>query len=202
MTGPRQVWYVAYGSNADPGRFAAYLAGGRPPGAARHYLGCRDRSAAMQATPLVVGHRRYFAGESAVWGGGIAFLDPRPTPAARTRCVGYRITLEQLVDVAAQENGGEAGDLVVPDVLPAAGEVQAVAGARRSYDTFLGLPAVGGTPAVTLTCATRLRPETVPGPEYLGLVVAGIARHHGEAPDAVLAELLGRSLPTGGAAVS
>ena len=38
------VWYVAYGSNMSAARFGCYISGGRPPGARRTYLGCRDQS--------------------------------------------------------------------------------------------------------------------------------------------------------------
>ncbi|TBO55765.1 histone deacetylase, partial [Streptomyces kasugaensis] len=38
-----QVWYTSYGSNMYLERLACYLVGGRPPGAARGYPGCRDR---------------------------------------------------------------------------------------------------------------------------------------------------------------
>jgi len=189
---PSTVWYVAFGSNTHADRFAAYLVGGRPPGAARHYAGCRDRNPPAAVSAVTVEHHRYFAGSSTVWGGGIAYLDTRPAPGTRTRCVAYRITLEQLVDVAAQENGGEAGGLPLPRHLPDPGELAVLLGAARSYDSLLGLPPIDAVPAVTITAATRLTPETRPSRAYLRMITAGITAHHPVAPVEVLRELSGR----------
>ena len=95
------VWYVAYGSNLSRARFACYLEGGTPIGASHTYAGCRDRSAPHDTAALRIPGRLGFAGESLVWGGGVAFLDPD----ARGEVVGrgYLITTEQLDDVAGQE---------------------------------------------------------------------------------------------------
>ena len=129
--------------------------------------------------PVGLAHRRYFALTSTVWGGGIAFVDPTPTAGTVTRGVAYRITVGQLADVAAQENGGRAGDLVLPDRLPGPGHIVAVRGAARSYDALLGLERVDGRPAVTLTSMTLLGRGTEPAPAYVELVVGGLRVHHG-----------------------
>lgn len=142
--------------------------------------------------PVVIAHRRYFARTSTVWGGGIAFVDPTSAPGTVTRGVAYRITIEQLVDVAAQENGGRAGDLELPDGLPRPGAVVALPGAARSYDTVVGLEPVDGQPAVTLTSATLLVPETEPAPAYVELIVGGLMAHHGITRAEAWAELRAR----------
>jgi hypothetical protein len=142
--------------------------------------------------PVVLAHRRYFARTSTVWGGGIAFVDPTPAPGTVTRGVAYRITIEQLVDVAAQENGGRAGDLELPDRLPGPGAVVAVRGAPRSYDTLVGLDPVDGRSAVTLTSAALLVPETEPAPAYLDLIIGGLMAHHGITRAEARAELRAR----------
>ena len=87
------LWYAAYGSNLARDRFEAYLFGGRPPGATRHYPGARDPRPPRDDRPLLVPGRLFFAGDSPTWGGGIAFYDAdaRGTVYARA----YRITTEQ-----------------------------------------------------------------------------------------------------------
>lgn len=100
MTGPL-IWYAAYGSNLHLVRLTAYLAGGRPPGGARVYPGCRDPSPPRAMRPITLPGRVHFALESAVWTGGMAFydpLDPGDTPARA-----YLLTAEQFADLAAQE---------------------------------------------------------------------------------------------------
>lgn len=71
-----RVWYAAYASNMCLDRFTCYLAGGRPPGAARTYPGCRDARPPERAVPLLLPGQLYFALESAVWTGGCGFYDP------------------------------------------------------------------------------------------------------------------------------
>jgi hypothetical protein len=138
---------------------------------------------------VTVCHRRYFALTSRVWGGGIAFLDPDPVPGLTTRAVAHRITVGQLADLAAQENGGVPGDVAVTTLLPSPAERIGVVGARTAYDTFLGLDDLDGEPAVTLTSAVRRWPDRIPAPAYLDLVVAGLADHHDLDPTTVWAEL-------------
>ncbi|WP_345645852.1 histone deacetylase [Streptomyces tremellae] len=57
-------------------RLAAYLAGGRPAGAARTYPGCRDPRPPAASVLLRLAGTLYFATESEVWTGGRAFYDP------------------------------------------------------------------------------------------------------------------------------
>jgi hypothetical protein len=96
------LWYAAYGSNLSRDRFACYVQGGTPVGAHHRYVGCRDRTPPAATAPMRITGRLTFAGESTIWGGGLAYLDPE---AADGEVVarGYLITDEQLEDVAAQE---------------------------------------------------------------------------------------------------
>ncbi|MGQ4514658.1 histone deacetylase [Streptomyces sp. DW26H14] len=57
-------------------RFRCYLAGGRPEGAARTYPGCRDPRPPAASALLRLSGALYFAAESEVWTGGMAFYDP------------------------------------------------------------------------------------------------------------------------------
>jgi hypothetical protein len=95
------IWYLGYGSNLNRARFACYVEGGTPPGAGRTYAGCRDRTPPRDTTALTVPGRLTFAGESTVWGGGLAFLDPEGDGEVHGRA--YLVTEEQLADVAEQE---------------------------------------------------------------------------------------------------
>ncbi len=160
------VWYVAYGSNKVAGRLACYLEGGRPEGSRRTYRGARDRSLPRRSLNLQITHRMFFAGESPVWGGGVAFIDIAPDPGADTDCVSWLITLEQLSDLVAQECGGEAPG---PDLarLPDPGEAMVVAQGR--YDTLLGLGPIDGVAAVLVTSSDPPAPSD-PSPAYLELV--------------------------------
>lgn len=78
------VWYVSYGSNMARDRLACYLQGGRPPGAMVTYPGARDATLPRAEAGIELPGTIYFASESKVWGGGMAFYDhfvPGPTPA-------------------------------------------------------------------------------------------------------------------------
>ena len=95
------VWYAAYGTNLSTARLTCYLSGGRPPGAARRYDGCRDPSPPRDVRPVELPGRLSFAGESSVWGGGMAFYTPGPDGVVHARA--YLLRLEQLGDLVAQE---------------------------------------------------------------------------------------------------
>ena len=96
-----EVWYVAYGSNLCLDRFTCYLAGGRPQGAARTYSGARDRRPPLDVRPVRLTGTVYFALQSLVWGGAMAFFRP---DGRWERCGrAYRLRCSQFADVAAQE---------------------------------------------------------------------------------------------------
>src|SRR3954467_542512 len=103
----QRVWYVAYGSNLALDRFRCYLAGGRPVGGMRVYAGCRDTREPERIVSLQIPGGLGFAGESGVWGGGMAFYDPSAPGLVAGR--GYLVTAEQLGDIAAQEMRREPG---------------------------------------------------------------------------------------------
>jgi hypothetical protein len=148
-TEPRLCWYLAYGSNLQQERFACYLGGGRPADAARTYVGARDTSVPRRWEPLRVPGRMVFAGESLVWGGGVAVLDPRGPGEVAGRA--YLLTLEQLDDVVAQEVGAGSG----------------------LYDAVVALPDLDDVPVRAV--GTRLDPvPTAPAAAYLRRVVHGL----------------------------
>lgn len=159
------VWYVAYGSNKVPERFHTYLRGGTPDGSRRTYLGARNPALPQRSLPTRIPHRLFFAGDSPVWGGGVAFVDPRPDPAHSTPAVAWLITTEQLGDLVAQENGGEAPGSRIK--VPARGEhVLATTG---RYDLLVGLDSIDSIQAATLTSSNPPEPSE-PSAAYLALV--------------------------------
>ncbi|MDP3889902.1 histone deacetylase [Nocardioides sp.] len=170
-----EVWYVSYGSNMSRTRLGCYLAGGRPPGAARTYAGARDASLPRAEVAVELPGRLYFAGRSPVWGGGVAFYDhdvPGPTPARA-----YRITVSQFADVAAQEmhripqEGDPLEELLVAGL--AAGRHEAGPG---HYETLIEVGRREGLPMLTFTAphGHDAVPHTQPSPAYLAMLADGL----------------------------
>ncbi|MET9484196.1 histone deacetylase [Streptomyces sp. NPDC006638] len=170
---PRRVWYLAYGSNMDLGRLAYYLAGGRPPGAARAYRGCRDPRPPERSVPVEVPGAVYFATESSVWGGGRAFYDPDAPGRVLGRA--HLVTAGQFSDIAAQEMYGEPGtDLDLAEVVSAGGG-RVVRGEGR-YETLVCPGALDGAPVVTFTApwgAGDVEPNA-PSAAYLAFLGKGL----------------------------
>jgi hypothetical protein len=143
---PEQVWYTSYGSNMHLDRLAAYIQGGRPPGAARQYPGCRNPSMPTHSIPVELTGAMYFATESPVWGGGRAFYDHQVNGRVLARA--HLVTTDQFSDIAAQEMYRDPGaglDLV--DVLS---QGRAVLGEGR-YETLVCAGQVDGLPVLTFT---------------------------------------------------
>ncbi|HVX47375.1 MAG TPA: histone deacetylase [Mycobacteriales bacterium] len=176
MDRQKLVWYVSYGSNLCAARFACYLRGGRPPGATRDYPGCRDTAEPRETVALWLPGGIYFAWDSPVWDGGVAFYDPaRPGPAAAR---GYLITVEQLADVVAQEMHRPPGASL--DLAPVFGGGRQVIGPGR-YETLLRVGERAGRPLVTFTAPWTAvsAPRRRPSAAYLRMLVSGLAESHG-----------------------
>jgi hypothetical protein len=173
------VWYVAYGSNLALGRFRCYLSGGRPAGGARDYAGCRDPQGPQRIQSLDAAGGLVFAGESGVWGGGMAFYDA--AASGRVACRAYLVTTEQFVDVVAQEMrrppGGEfARDLA--ELLPEVEPVHTLGPGR--YETVTRLGEADGSPMFTVTCDEVSDLElAAPTAPYLCWIAAGLREAHG-----------------------
>lgn len=189
-----EVWYVSYGSNMARARLACYLAGGRPPGARRHYAGARDRTPPREDRAVHLPGRLWFAGESTVWGGGMAFYDHDavgPTPARA-----YRITAGQLADVAAQEmhRSPAPGD-PLESVLLAGIDGRHAAGPGR-YETLVAVGRLDGLPMLTFTAphGHTEQPHAAPSAAYVAIIGAGLREAHGWS-DAEVAAYLETVLP-------
>lgn len=162
------TWYVAYGSNLSSSRFRRYLDR------------CRDTSPPWRWAPVEVPHRLLFARESRTWGGGgVAFLDPSPTPGAGTRGRAWLVTWDQFADVLAQECGLPVGSVEVPALD--AGCVVAHAGLW--YGCVVPLGRHDGWPMVSFTDeAAAEQVAGGPGPAYRAVVTEGLIEAHGLTP--------------------
>jgi hypothetical protein len=166
------VWYVAYGSNMRAARFNCYISGGRPRGARRTYLGCRDQSPPRRDVGIRLAGGLTFGGKSTVWGGGIAFYNPHVDGELAARA--YLLTFGQLSDVVAQEakrpvgsdfalGGGVEGRWVVDS---------------HTYETLLHLDDRDGLPMFTITSLQNLEP-TPPSAPYLRTMLDGLGEAFG-----------------------
>lgn len=169
------LWYAAYGSNLARDRFEAYLSGGRPAGATRHYPGARDTRPPVDDRALLLPGRIFFAWTSPTWGGGIAFYaaDADGTVYARA----YRITRDQFSDLAAQEMRRDPGtDLDLTQVLA---ERRHTYGPGR-YETLHLVGELDGLPVLTFTApAAHTLPPNPPAPAYVDTIVRGLRECHG-----------------------
>ncbi|CAJ62236.1 MULTISPECIES: hypothetical protein [Frankia] len=187
--GPELVWYASYGSNMRMARLTYYLAGGCPPGSDHRHPGCRDPRPPRLAVPVMLPGDVYFALESQIWTGGIAFYDP----AARGEVAGraYLLTAGQFADVAAQEmHRAPDVDLDLAAVLRTG---RARVGPGR-YETLVLVGHRGGVPVLTFTAPWSLadvRP-TVPSAGYLAMLAGGLREAHGWSPARIAAYLAAR----------
>ena len=165
----RLVWYVAYGSNLLASRLACYLAGGTPPGGRRSTAGARDPARPWDWRRLDLPHPLWFGGPSATWAGGPAFLDV--DRAGRGVGRAWLVTVEQLADVVAQENGHPAGTVELADAALVDG---AVVLPDAPYGRVVPLPSPDARPCATVTYVRRPAGRA-PDPAYLDLVRAGMA---------------------------
>ncbi|WMC87250.1 histone deacetylase [Streptomyces rochei] len=143
---PAWVWYTSYGSNMHLDRLATYIKGGRPPGAAREYPGCRNRAMPTRSIPLELTGAMYFATESPVWGGGRAFYDPHADGRVLARA--HLVTAQQFADIAAQEMYRTPGTEL--DLADALTQGRAVLGEGR-YETLVCAGQVDDMPVLTFT---------------------------------------------------
>ncbi|WP_063837030.1 hypothetical protein [Phaeacidiphilus oryzae] len=185
------VWYAAYGSNLHRARLDCYLQGGRPHGSSLWHPGCRDPRPPRRHVPLLLPGRMYFAMESAAWGGGgMAFLDPDGPGSAAGR--GYLLTVDQFLDVAAQEMRRPPGETPL-DLAAALRDGRAVCGLGR-YETLVLAGERDGWPVLTFTApwAAGDVPWTRPSAAYLTQLGAGLLEAHGWTPERIADYLCSR----------
>jgi hypothetical protein len=161
------AWYAAFGTNLSRARMACYVAGGRPRGAARSYEGCRDPTPPRLVRTLTVPGSLRFAGESGVWGGGMAFFTPGDEGLVRVRA--YLLRVEQLGDLVAQETRHPVGRSLE---LAATGPTRH--GMSDVYDVVLDVGELDGQRLLTLT-SSREHPVNPPSAAYVRTMLDGLA---------------------------
>ena len=175
----KAVWYVAYGSNLALDRFRSYLRGGRPSGALREYAGCRDTRDPERVVSLQVPGGLVFAGDSTVWGGGMAFFDRRALGRIAGRA--YLISAGQFADVTAQEMRRPPGGEFARELEGLLTEVESLQTLGPGlYETIVRLGAYEGAPLLTVTHGdvADLTPAA-PSAAYLAQIAAGLHEAHG-----------------------
>lgn len=171
------VWYAAYGSNLLAARFRTYLRGGPVPGSGREQHGARDPADPVADQAYELPRELVFAHRSRGWGGGgVCFVDPRPDAGAGTRGRAWLITVEQLSDVWAQENGHRVGpELDLDRVLAEGGAEFDRSGWYRRLEV---VDQLDGHPVATFTAPEV--PELNPAhPSYLAVMGGGLAEAWG-----------------------
>lgn len=169
----RLVWYVSYGSNMHLARLACYLSGGRPHGGARTHPGSRDPRPPVRSVAVELPGTVYFAHESAVWTGGMAFYDADAPGHALARA--HLVTIAQFSDIAAQEMHRPPGHDLDLGAVPAAGGRVRLGPGR--YETLICPGTLEGVPAFTFTPPWGVGDTawTKPTGHYLRHIAAGLA---------------------------
>lgn len=183
------VWYTSYGSNMHAARLASYITGGRPPGAAREYPGCRDRELPTRVEPVELPGVVYFATQSPVWGGGRAFYDRAAQGRVLARA--HLVTVRQFSDIAAQEMYRSPGpDLDLTEVLS---DGRSVLGPGR-YETLECPGVLDGHPLLTFTAPWAVAdvPGNAPSPAYVAHLLAGLLEADAWPADEIAAYLATR----------
>lgn len=176
------VWYVAYASNMSSRRLRCYLEGGRPAGARRTYVGCRDPSPPAADVALVLPGSLAFAGRSRVWGGAIAFYDERGGHEVAARA--FLLTFGQLSDLVAQEVRRPVGtDLLRPE------RARPYPAPSGTYESVVTLGHREGVPLLCLTSRQPLVPAP-PSAAYLRTIADGLWEAYAWPPSRVAAYLL------------
>ena len=174
----RLIWYASYGSNLNAERFSCYIAGGRPSGATRTYVGARDKSPPRDAVALKISYQLYFSGESRVWGGSPTLIDKNPVDGVAGLARAYLIGWDQFEDVVAQENGRPSAsiDIDAHDLVP--GFSRQIGPGR--YENLLCPGRLNDMPVVTFTAPWSMS-EVTPGPPsvgYLAILITGLREAH------------------------
>lgn len=178
------VWYASYGSNMDADRFSCYIAGGIPKGATRNYVGCDDKSLPIDDSEIELPKRLYFAGESKLWTGGVAFLGHK-TSNDTTKARAYLIAASQFEQVVTQENWRDETLPIDFDRLKTLGQMTLGDGSGE-YDELIYCGEHNGYPVVSFTSPNKRRPFTKPSPAYLRMISNGLQESHGLNTDEVV----------------
>lgn len=168
------VWYASYGSNLSKDRFLCYIRGGKPKGAEKVEVGCRDKSLPLEEATFIMNYPLYFAKNSVRWQNqGVGFIGLIKDKRYETYSRKYLITTEQFVDVVKQENNGVELEIDFNEVK-AAGSMTL----RDSwYGTILYLGEEDGYSIFTFTGDFDLDvPFSKPSKEYIRMIIEGLKK--------------------------
>jgi hypothetical protein len=171
------VWYAAYGSNLLRNRFLCYIQGGTPPGAAKYFSGCTDKSLPKDDKPITIPHRLYFSKQSAIWEHlGVAFITAKEDPKYATLGRRYLINQKQFIEVVRQENACDVGDSSIQINMAELVKAGQAVIAGGWYSRLLWLGSDHGIPIVTFTGAWEDDAVilTKPGENYLRVIAQGL----------------------------
>lgn len=168
------IWYVAYGSNLLEARLLAYLTGCGESQLWGTHRGSVDPTPPSGNRRVGVPHPVFFGGHSSRWGGGCCFCPNEALPDGRLTPVGraWRVTWEQMADLAAQENGRPTEETFLPDQPPAPGKSLRVL--DGGIDLLIGMETIEGEPACTLGSSAPPQPGP-PSSSYRSVLAEGMA---------------------------
>ncbi len=175
------VWYVAYGSNTTRIRFLYYIQGGFPPGASGFNRGCTDKTFPKSNKKIILeDFKLCFCKQSKMWENkGVAFIKRELGSIVYGRA--YLITLEQFIEIFAQENKVDSRHLFnnfqeeFEKLLTK--EIKELNLLKRSnYGKLLILKEEDGFPVITFTNPTPCNPNEYipPSKTYLKTLIRGL----------------------------
>ncbi|ENH96014.1 hypothetical protein J416_13089 [Gracilibacillus halophilus YIM-C55.5] len=168
----RYVWYASYGSNLSRERFLCYIRGGRPRGADKEEIGCRDQSLPIDESTHIMHYPLYFAKASERWQNqGVGFIGLTKDERWYTYSRKYLITEEQFTDVVKQENNGATLNVDFDEVIEHGFKTF-----RDSwYGTILYIGEEEGYPIFTFTADWDLDVLfQQPSSQYLRMIIYGL----------------------------
>lgn len=170
------VWYACYGSNLLGERFNCYIAGGKPEGSLRTYIGCTDKTIPEQSKPLEIKAELYFAKKSKIWsGGGVAFIQPNEQKLTLGKL--YLITKAQFYELVKQEMRFEG--IFEPDLNLAIKNGYLITQPETWYGKILFLGFEEEIPIFTFTNVDFLEFEiNTPNEHYLKKIIVGLKETH------------------------
>lgn len=172
MCGDRLQAYL-HGSPTPVGGASAAGVDGPAAVSARYgaHRGCADASPPTDDRWLELDHAVSFRSRSLRWGGGVAFLDLRPTVGVVTPARAWRLRLDQVLGILGQEARLPADP--PPSCLDGLAVGSALVIGGGWYDTVLRLPDLGLELAVAITTSQPLEPAA-PTAAYRATIDAGL----------------------------
>ena len=172
------VWYANYGSNLNATRFNCYISGGIPNGGSRDYVGCTDQTPPLAYMPVDLPQELYFAGESKVWTGGLAFIGHERTNNT-TKGRAYLITQTQFEEVVAQESWRDEPNPIDMGMLRELGHITLGDGSGNYDELIFCGDHVDGFPIVSFTSPYPHQPPSKPADTYVRMIGSGLVEAHG-----------------------